>query len=200
MQDQERYEDSHLGGYRRIYPGPDSEKYAPFFKHNGSLFQETAASKAREECARYLGCIFLCTGGWGKSWSWTALQSGKRKPQTWERRNRAKKLQQALSVSRHIHACLHLNVWCVCVCTYIHVEARGQPWILSLAVHYLVGASLHMPRSHLLIIGWMDGHVYMYVCMYTMVHVWKWSELSGVSCLLWACVFQYHNSGAQVWW
>ncbi|XP_055479476.1 tubulin polyglutamylase TTLL13 [Psammomys obesus] len=52
MQDQERYEDSHLGGYRRIYPGPDSDKYAPFFKHNGSLFQETAASKAREECAR----------------------------------------------------------------------------------------------------------------------------------------------------
>ncbi|XP_037688985.1 tubulin polyglutamylase TTLL13P-like isoform X3 [Choloepus didactylus] len=52
MLDQERYEDSHLGGYRRIYPGPDTEKYAPFFKHNGSLFQETAASKAREECAR----------------------------------------------------------------------------------------------------------------------------------------------------
>lgn len=51
--DQERYEDSHLGGYRRIYPGPDMEKYSPFFKHNGSLFQETAASKAREECARY---------------------------------------------------------------------------------------------------------------------------------------------------
>ncbi|XP_058150683.1 tubulin polyglutamylase TTLL13 isoform X2 [Dasypus novemcinctus] len=52
MRDQERYEDSHLGGYRRIYPGPDMEKYTPFFKHNGSLFQETAASKAREECAR----------------------------------------------------------------------------------------------------------------------------------------------------
>ncbi|XP_046293533.2 tubulin polyglutamylase TTLL13 [Marmota monax] len=52
MQDQERYEDSHLGGYRRIYPGPDTGKYEPFFKHNGSLFQETAASKAREECAR----------------------------------------------------------------------------------------------------------------------------------------------------
>ncbi|XP_013367928.1 PREDICTED: tubulin polyglutamylase TTLL13 isoform X2 [Chinchilla lanigera] len=52
MLDQERYEDSHLGGYRRIYPVPDMEKYAPFFKHNGSLFQETAASKAREECAR----------------------------------------------------------------------------------------------------------------------------------------------------
>ncbi|XP_058592526.1 tubulin polyglutamylase TTLL13 isoform X4 [Neofelis nebulosa] len=50
--DQERHEDSHLGGYRRIYPGPNMDKYAPFFKHNGSLFQETAASKAREECAR----------------------------------------------------------------------------------------------------------------------------------------------------
>ncbi|CAK6442426.1 unnamed protein product [Pipistrellus nathusii] len=52
LQDQECYEDSHLGGYRRIYPGPDTEKYAPFFKHSGSLFQETAASKAREECSR----------------------------------------------------------------------------------------------------------------------------------------------------
>ncbi|XP_060035418.1 tubulin polyglutamylase TTLL13 [Erinaceus europaeus] len=52
MLDQERYEDSHLGGYRRIYPGSDTDKYTPFFKHNGSLFQETAASKAREECAR----------------------------------------------------------------------------------------------------------------------------------------------------
>ncbi|KAM5206892.1 LOW QUALITY PROTEIN: tubulin polyglutamylase TTLL13 [Hipposideros larvatus] len=50
--DLERYEDSHLGRYQRIYPGPDTEKYAPFFKNNGSLFQETAASKAREECAR----------------------------------------------------------------------------------------------------------------------------------------------------
>nr|KAF6399270.1 hypothetical protein HJG59_010157 [Molossus molossus] len=49
---QECYEDSHLGGYRRIYPGPDTQKYAPFFKHSGSLFQETAASKAREECTR----------------------------------------------------------------------------------------------------------------------------------------------------
>ncbi|XP_066210723.1 tubulin polyglutamylase TTLL13 [Saccopteryx leptura] len=50
--DQECYEDSHLGGYRRIYPGPDTQKYAPFFEHSGSLFQETVASKAREECAR----------------------------------------------------------------------------------------------------------------------------------------------------
>ncbi|XP_038623086.1 neugrin isoform X2 [Tachyglossus aculeatus] len=51
--DQEiKYEDAHLGGYRRIYPGPNTDKYTPFFKYNGSLFQETAASKAREECAR----------------------------------------------------------------------------------------------------------------------------------------------------
>ncbi|KAK2107503.1 Tubulin polyglutamylase ttll13P [Saguinus oedipus] len=52
MLDQEQYKDSYLGKYRCIYPGPDTEKYACFFKHNGSLFQETAASKAREECAR----------------------------------------------------------------------------------------------------------------------------------------------------
>ncbi|OCT86851.1 tubulin polyglutamylase TTLL13 [Xenopus laevis] len=48
----EKYEDSHLGGYRRIYPKAEGEVYEKFFKHSGSLFQETAASKAREECAR----------------------------------------------------------------------------------------------------------------------------------------------------
>uniref|UniRef100_A0A8D0GB96 Tubulin tyrosine ligase like 13 n=1 Tax=Sphenodon punctatus TaxID=8508 RepID=A0A8D0GB96_SPHPU len=48
----ENYENSHLGGYRRIYPPRGPDNYQPFFKHNGSLFQETAASKAREECAR----------------------------------------------------------------------------------------------------------------------------------------------------
>nr|XP_056721742.1 tubulin polyglutamylase TTLL13 [Euleptes europaea] len=48
----EKYENSHLGGYRRIFPARGTEKYAPFFKHSGSLFQETVASKAREECAR----------------------------------------------------------------------------------------------------------------------------------------------------
>nr|XP_020671249.1 tubulin polyglutamylase TTLL13-like isoform X2 [Pogona vitticeps] len=48
----EQYENSHLGGYRRIFPARGTEKYAPFFKHSGSLFQETVASKAREECAR----------------------------------------------------------------------------------------------------------------------------------------------------
>ncbi|XP_061232623.1 tubulin polyglutamylase TTLL13 isoform X2 [Neopsephotus bourkii] len=46
------YEDAHLGGYRRIYPGHGTERYERFFKHCGSLFQETASSKAREQCAR----------------------------------------------------------------------------------------------------------------------------------------------------
>uniref|UniRef100_A0A8C8RNW5 Tubulin polyglutamylase TTLL13-like n=1 Tax=Pelusios castaneus TaxID=367368 RepID=A0A8C8RNW5_9SAUR len=48
----EKYESAHLGGYRRIYPARGTDKYEPFFKHSGSLFQETVASKAREECAR----------------------------------------------------------------------------------------------------------------------------------------------------
>ncbi|KAM3828497.1 tubulin polyglutamylase TTLL13 isoform 2-T2 [Vipera latastei] len=48
----EKYENSHLGHYRRIFPSQGTEKYSPFFKHSGSLFQETVASKAREECAR----------------------------------------------------------------------------------------------------------------------------------------------------
>ncbi|XP_049639693.1 tubulin polyglutamylase TTLL13 [Suncus etruscus] len=52
MQEQECYEDSHLGGYRRIYPCSNSEKYEPFFKQDSSLFQETVASKARDACAR----------------------------------------------------------------------------------------------------------------------------------------------------
>uniref|UniRef100_A0A8C5WQ55 Tubulin tyrosine ligase like 13 n=1 Tax=Laticauda laticaudata TaxID=8630 RepID=A0A8C5WQ55_LATLA len=48
----EKYENNHLGHYRRIFPSHGTEKYSPFFKHSGSLFQETVASKAREECAR----------------------------------------------------------------------------------------------------------------------------------------------------
>ncbi|XP_069041807.1 tubulin polyglutamylase ttll6 isoform X2 [Lepisosteus oculatus] len=48
----QRYEDGHLGGFRRIYPRPDGEKYSKYFQHSSSLFQETAASRAREECSR----------------------------------------------------------------------------------------------------------------------------------------------------
>ncbi|XP_048376565.2 tubulin polyglutamylase ttll6-like isoform X2 [Stegostoma tigrinum] len=52
LQQVEKYEKEHLGGFHRIYPKSDSEKYDNFFKQSGSLFQETIASRAREECAR----------------------------------------------------------------------------------------------------------------------------------------------------
>ncbi|KAL8176094.1 UNVERIFIED_CONTAM: hypothetical protein K2H54_021496, partial [Gekko kuhli] len=48
----EKYEEKHIGDYRRIYPASDSDKYDKFFQHHNSLFQETAASRAREEYAR----------------------------------------------------------------------------------------------------------------------------------------------------
>ncbi|KAM3591592.1 uncharacterized protein V6R79_004405 [Siganus canaliculatus] len=48
----DKYEAKHLGGFKRIYPREGGEKYDKYFKHSSSLFQETAASKAREECAR----------------------------------------------------------------------------------------------------------------------------------------------------
>ncbi|XP_069723148.1 tubulin polyglutamylase TTLL13-like [Phaenicophaeus curvirostris] len=48
----EQYENSHLGGYRRIYPACGADKYEPFFKQSCSLFKETVSSKAREEYAR----------------------------------------------------------------------------------------------------------------------------------------------------
>ncbi len=54
VEQMERYEAKHLGGFKRIYPREGGEKYDKYFKHSSSLFQETAASKAREECARYL--------------------------------------------------------------------------------------------------------------------------------------------------
>ncbi|XP_033750296.1 tubulin polyglutamylase ttll6-like isoform X2 [Pecten maximus] len=48
----ERYENGHLGNFRRIYPAPGWEKYDKFFHSSGTLFQETAAFKARSELAR----------------------------------------------------------------------------------------------------------------------------------------------------
>lgn len=57
MEIQEKYEDSHLGNFRRIYPGPGSAKYDKYFSTSVSLYQETAAFKARTECARlFFGC------------------------------------------------------------------------------------------------------------------------------------------------
>ncbi|XP_072312138.1 tubulin polyglutamylase ttll6 [Eucyclogobius newberryi] len=52
VEQMERYEAKHLGGFKRIYPREGGEKYDKYFRHSSSLFQETAASKAREECAR----------------------------------------------------------------------------------------------------------------------------------------------------
>ncbi|XP_058415343.1 tubulin polyglutamylase TTLL6 [Diceros bicornis minor] len=50
----EKYEKQNCGGFRLIYPSPNSEKYEKFFQDNSSLFQNTVASRAREVCARQL--------------------------------------------------------------------------------------------------------------------------------------------------
>ncbi|XP_047139677.1 tubulin polyglutamylase ttll6 isoform X3 [Hydra vulgaris] len=47
-----KYEDEHIGGFRRLYPENNEEEYRLFFENSCSLFQQTAASKARAECAR----------------------------------------------------------------------------------------------------------------------------------------------------
>jgi tubulin polyglutamylase TTLL6/13 len=50
-----KWEDSHLGGYRRIMPCPNEKnKYAKFFVQQNqlSVYCDTAASKRREECAK----------------------------------------------------------------------------------------------------------------------------------------------------
>ena len=41
-------------GFLLIFLQDNSAKYDKFFQHSGSLFAETAASKARTECARYV--------------------------------------------------------------------------------------------------------------------------------------------------
>ncbi|XP_076464953.1 tubulin polyglutamylase ttll6-like isoform X4 [Babylonia areolata] len=48
----ECYEDTHLGNFRRIFPVPGCEKYDKYFHSSGTLFQETAAFRARSELAR----------------------------------------------------------------------------------------------------------------------------------------------------
>uniref|UniRef100_A0A671MQ15 Tubulin polyglutamylase ttll6-like n=1 Tax=Sinocyclocheilus anshuiensis TaxID=1608454 RepID=A0A671MQ15_9TELE len=52
VEQMEKYEAKHMGGFRRIFPREGGEKYEKYFQHSSSLFQETAASKTREECAR----------------------------------------------------------------------------------------------------------------------------------------------------
>lgn len=51
----EKFEQKNIGGYERIYPPEDQEeckKYAAFFNSSASVFQTTAAQRAREEAAR----------------------------------------------------------------------------------------------------------------------------------------------------
>ncbi|CAF0827290.1 unnamed protein product [Rotaria sordida] len=49
----EKWEDQHTGNYRRIYPGFDTaQKYEKFYTQSGTLYSETAASKARFEQAK----------------------------------------------------------------------------------------------------------------------------------------------------
>lgn len=53
LQKQFKWEEEHMGNFRRIYPCSDCEKYEPFFKQtNISVYQDTAASRAREEASR----------------------------------------------------------------------------------------------------------------------------------------------------
>ncbi|XP_071643171.1 tubulin polyglutamylase TTLL13-like isoform X2 [Temnothorax longispinosus] len=53
MQRQFQWEDDHMGNFRRIYPCFDKDKYQPFFTQNAlSVFQDTVASRAREEASR----------------------------------------------------------------------------------------------------------------------------------------------------
>ncbi|XP_038610113.1 tubulin polyglutamylase TTLL6 [Tachyglossus aculeatus] len=48
----EEYEEKNAGDFRKIYPRAGLQKYEQFFQHNNSLFQDTVASRAREEHAR----------------------------------------------------------------------------------------------------------------------------------------------------
>lgn len=46
------WEEEHMGNFRKVYPVSDSEKYDNFFiEAYHSLYQETAASRARKEHA-----------------------------------------------------------------------------------------------------------------------------------------------------
>ncbi|XP_011872483.1 PREDICTED: tubulin polyglutamylase TTLL13-like isoform X2 [Vollenhovia emeryi] len=48
-----QWEDDHVGNFRRIYPCFDKDTYQPFFTQNAlSVFQDTVASRAREEASR----------------------------------------------------------------------------------------------------------------------------------------------------
>jgi tubulin polyglutamylase TTLL6/13 len=48
----EKWEDKHIGNFRRVYPAKGTDKYDKFFNTTGTLFSETAASRARIEQAK----------------------------------------------------------------------------------------------------------------------------------------------------
>lgn len=48
----EQWENQHMGNYRRIYPTVETSKYDQYFTQSGTLYSETAASKARLEQAK----------------------------------------------------------------------------------------------------------------------------------------------------
>ncbi|CAK9825756.1 Tubulin polyglutamylase ttll6 [Anthophora retusa] len=53
LQKQFKWEDEHMGNFRRIYPCAESEKYEHYFRQTSiSVYQDTAASRAREEASR----------------------------------------------------------------------------------------------------------------------------------------------------
>ena len=46
------HEKKHMKGFKLIYPNGNEEKYSKYFEQSASLFGETTASRARQECAR----------------------------------------------------------------------------------------------------------------------------------------------------
>ncbi|CAH8497195.1 unnamed protein product [Schistosoma turkestanicum] len=50
----EKYENSHMGNFRLIYPSNDLEKYSPFLNPTITFYQETFTYKVRSEYARQL--------------------------------------------------------------------------------------------------------------------------------------------------
>ncbi|KAF5403738.1 hypothetical protein PHET_02776 [Paragonimus heterotremus] len=50
----EKYESSHMGNFRLIYPCATKDKYEPFLNPNASFYQETMTYKVRSECARQM--------------------------------------------------------------------------------------------------------------------------------------------------
>ncbi|XP_051927652.1 tubulin polyglutamylase ttll6 [Hippocampus zosterae] len=54
VQQMERYENKHLGGFRRIFPREGADMYDKFFMQGSSLVPTTEASRARQECSRQL--------------------------------------------------------------------------------------------------------------------------------------------------